>query len=486
MGLSRRQTIVLGMLALASALAYLLISAWYYRVGFPLDDAWIHQTYARNLAWRGEWAFMPGQPSGGSTSPLWTMLLTLGYLFRVPFRAWTYLLGVLLLFGTAWLGERLLRQTLPAYRPKFPWFGAFLAMEWHLAWAAVSGMEILLFIVLTLLIFCALFSERKRFLSVGLLTGLLVWVRPDGLTLLGPALWAILFSTKSWKERTGALFLLSFGFALPFAFYLLFNLRLSGAMWPNTFYAKQAEYAVYLQISLLTRLGQQFLQPLVGAGLFLLPGVAWALFRVLSQRRWLEAAIPLWIIGFLTLYALRLPVTYQHGRYAMPVLPFFALLGWVGWWSLRSRMKQLAWRWRTMAVLTFGALTLAFWGRGAVAYAQDVAVIESEMVQIAHWAATHLPAGAVVAAHDIGALGYFTSFHLLDLAGLVSPEVIPFLRDEAALADFLDRRGAQYLITFPDWYPTLTSSLQPIYVTNSPYAPMFGERNMAVYRWNGR
>jgi hypothetical protein len=44
--------------------------------GFPLDDGWIHQTYARNLAEYGQWAYLPGTISGGSTSPLWTLLLS--------------------------------------------------------------------------------------------------------------------------------------------------------------------------------------------------------------------------------------------------------------------------------------------------------------------------------------------------------------------------------------------------------------------------
>ena len=45
--------------------------------------------------------------------------------------------------------------------------------------------------------------------------------------------------------------------------------------------------------------------------------------------------------------------------------------------------------------------------------------------------AHNTPPDALIAAHDIGAVGYFGQRRLLDLAGLVSPEVIPFIRDEA-------------------------------------------------------
>ena len=40
--------------------------------GFALDDAWIHQTYGRNLGLTGLWAFVPGVPSAAST-PLTSM-----------------------------------------------------------------------------------------------------------------------------------------------------------------------------------------------------------------------------------------------------------------------------------------------------------------------------------------------------------------------------------------------------------------------------
>lgn len=73
---------------------------------------------------------------------------------------------------------------------------------------------------------------------------------------------------------------------------------------------------------------------------------------------------------------------------------------------------------------------------------------------------------------------------MIDLAGLVSPDVIPFLRDEARLAEYLDRQGADYFIAFPDLYPDLARRSQGVYSTNGEIAPMLGGDNLRVYRWN--
>ena len=108
--------------------------------GFALDDAWIHQTYARNLVATGQFAFVPGQPSSGSTSPLWTLLIALGYLVRVDYKWWTYALGAICLATTA-LGVWQLTLRLFPDRPRVALVaGISCALEWHLVWAAVLGM----------------------------------------------------------------------------------------------------------------------------------------------------------------------------------------------------------------------------------------------------------------------------------------------------------------------------------------------------------
>ncbi|MFZ5822706.1 MAG: hypothetical protein ACOYYJ_22670 [Chloroflexota bacterium] len=482
--LTRKEIALLALASLASMAVYLLASALFYRVGFPLDDSWIHLTYARNLAVYGEWAFQPGRPSAGSTAPLWTGLLAIGFLLQIAPYFWTYLLGALLLWGLGMLGESILRQMIATYRPSLPWAGLFLAAEWHLVWAAASGMETLLHAFLITMTLGMLMTGSRRFMTLGLLAGLSVWVRPDGITLVGPVAVYALAGSGSVRMRLRDLGLFALGFAALFVPYLLFNLVLAGTPMPNTFYAKQAEYAAWQAKPFLERFGQLTLQFLAGASLALLPGAVGWTGATLRKRDWGTLAGMAWFAGYLLIYIEKLPV-YQHGRYVMPAMPVFFLWGLAALltFARSKRLGRFQWAsslgWNSLV----GILCAAFWLVGAWTYAQDVAIIESEMVVTAKWVAANVPEGELVAAHDIGALGYFDDHELVDLAGLVSPEVIPFLRDEARLAAYLDEVGASYLIAFPEFYPQLSQQAEAVFTTGSPITLSSGGENMVVFHW---
>jgi hypothetical protein len=464
---------------------YLLTSRFTSGIGFPLDDAWIHQTYARSLAVSGEWSFFPGQPSAGSTAPLWSLLLSVGHFLSLGPFVWTFALGAITLFGLAYLGM-LLFGKLCSVCPRYVFLaGVFLALEWHFVWAAASGMETLLQAVLILLVLLLLLGETPHWLWIGLLVGLSAWVRPDGITLLGPALLVILLGRGSWQGRMQFGIYLILGFCLLFLPYLLFNQLLAGSWWPNTFFAKQAEYAAELNSGIFYRLWEQAALPLVGAGVLLLPGFIYYLVDSLRHKAWARLAGGIWFAGYLAIYALRLPVTYQHGRYLMPAMPVYFLWGLAGVALVLSGLPERpVWRvlgrtWLVSIVVVWASFFLI----GANAYRKDVAVIQTEMVATANWVAENIPPGDLIAAHDIGALGYFGGNTLLDLAGLVSPEVIPFIRDQALLAAYLDEMGVEYLVTFPSWYPILVRDLQPVYSSRGTIAPEIGGENLVVYRW---
>jgi hypothetical protein len=514
--------------ALFSALLYLGWSYGHGSLGFPLDDAWIHQTYARNLVRYGQFAYVPGQPSAGSTAPLWTLLLSVGYFLQLDFKLWAYCLGLVLQTLTAWAAYRLASRLWPQQGSAALFAGLFCALEWHLVWAAFSGMETILFILLALLLmerylvlnaqFSMLNSQipnAKSQLVIGLLGGLLTVTRPEGVVLftlialdtLGRYLRSIPSTTlrpfdvaqgsghrfapslEGAKSHLPGFLGLLFGFALLLLPYLLFNLTTTGLPFPNTFYAKQAEYGAEIAtFSFAARLWRVTRPTIVGAQVLLLPGFAFAVYRTIREKR-VEAALPLvWWAATLALYAWRLPKDYQHGRYLIPTIPVLVIFGSWGTLSLLrpdSRQTIVRALSRAMSIAAL-VLLLLFWIIGARAYAADVGFIEGEMVAVARWLEANTPSDALIAVHDIGAVGYLVDRPLLDLAGLITPEIVPFITDEARLLAFMEEKGADYVVFFPDWSPAYARMsqdprLHPVYRTGYAWTLGQGHANMAVY-----
>jgi hypothetical protein len=61
--------------------------------------------------------------------------------------------------------------------------------------------------------------------------------------------------------------------------------------------------------------------------------------------------------------------------------------------------------------------------------------------------------------------------------------VIPFIRDEARLADYLDENSADYLITFPSFYPKLTEGQQVVFEAGLERRPQQFDEHIRVYLW---
>ncbi len=72
----------------------------------------------------------------------------------------------------------------------------------------------------------------------------------------------------------------------------------------------------------------------------------------------------------------------------------------------------------------------------------------------------------------------------------MTPEMIPLIGNEEATWNLMQRRGARYLMAFPNQVPggdTLDSRLCPLFTTNNPTAIAAGGKNMSVYTlaWDG-
>jgi hypothetical protein len=253
---------------------------------------------------------------------------------------WTYLLGWVILTLLAVYADRLARELVTSYKSRIPWVGLFFVFAWHLTWSAVSGMETLLHGLIILVVLGTLISGSRSYLALGVLAGLSIWVRPDGLTLLGPILFVALFSEKSWHSRGEAIGKILLGFGSLFLPYLLFNLAFSGNPMPNTFYAKQAEYeSFWLSKSLSERVSNYLWPILASPFLALIPGAFWWLIKNIRARNWGALASLLWVLGYIGIYFTRLPA-YQHGRYIIPALPIMYLWGILGSLDLISSQRN--------------------------------------------------------------------------------------------------------------------------------------------------
>ncbi|MBZ0306870.1 MAG: hypothetical protein K8I82_12445, partial [Anaerolineae bacterium] len=253
----RRDGIFLALAALAVSF-FVFLADQRHDLGFPLDDSWIHQTYARNLADYGEWAFVRGEPSAASTAPLYSLLLAVGHGLNLAPYFWAHLMGIISLTAGAIFAARIGEQLFPKI-PYIGWAtGLSVLLSWHLVWAAASGMETMIFSTLTLVLIN--FSWRElderstRFQSVilrggsfGILAALTTLARPEGVMLAGLIGLAMLVARpQGWRN----LFIYGMGSAIGFGLlispYLLLNLQLTGGLLPDTAAAKQADMLIVL------------------------------------------------------------------------------------------------------------------------------------------------------------------------------------------------------------------------------------------------
>jgi hypothetical protein len=482
---SRQVAIIYAILSSISVLVYIGLGCFSYRCGYPLDDAWIHQTYARNLVEYREWSFIPGNPSAGSTSPMWTIILALGYGLRINPMLWTFFLGFVLLFLLSCLFYWVFRILFPDLPLLALWGGMLVIFEWHFVWAAASGMETLFCTLLYTFVILLLPLQPRSWLLAGVLVGLYCWVRPDAITLMLPCSIVMISRGEKWTIRFSMFSKFILGIAITIIPYFLFNFAIGHVWLPATYFAKQAEYAEMRLTPFVRRFIEQASLPMVGVGILLFPGFCYQAVKIIQKRDWYALSGLIWMLFFILLYTFRLPVTYQHGRYLIPVFPIYIFWGMVGVYHLDQLLND---HWKNIIKLTWSyslvAVLLCFWIIGGKAYGRDVAFIESEMVDMAYWISNNTAPTSKIAVHDIGAVGYFSHRSLIDLAGLINPEVIPFLRNETLLAQYINEQNADYLVVFREWYPLLTSNRKVLHSSGNQITQLQISDHLSIYPWH--
>ena len=474
-----RDAWILVLIGLAACMGYTAVEVYLLdgEMAFPLDDSWIHLQFARNLAAGEGLAFNPGQLVAGSTAPLWTAIVSLVYFLPGHPIFWVKVMGVLLFLVGGWVTFRLGLEL--ALSRGLALLAAVLTVStsW-LVWSALSGLEIPLFVVLSLLAMSLHLRERrdgKRPPLSLLVMAVAALARPEALLLMGLALVDRLlrFERDSkgdlvWQRPEGSSWLLVLlGVLVVLVPMALFNWTVSGSVLPTTFSAKTPGMARWLPEMrfLHTVLGvffkvQPFMLLLAGAGVL-------TMFGRLGGPRDRGLLPALWLLCLPLAYSLMNPaggltLVGNVGRYLFPLFPILNLLGALGLqrvadrFSGRVRVGGGALSVRVVLLSVLVLPTLASLVQGAGRYAQGVMNVQDSDVRAALWLEGRLHPDAILAVNDIGAIKYILPNRVVDLAGIISPEV-----RELNYNGFLDLHRPDYLVVFPKWFPSMTSADSP-------------------------
>jgi hypothetical protein len=441
--------------------------------GFPLDDPWIHLQFARNLREYASFSYFKNEmATSGSTSPLYTFLLAVGFLFTPNEMVLSYVLGILFLVCGAFLLHRI-ADTLFERAPLLPLAAtALFLLEPRLIWAALSGMETTLFIFLLLATWY--FFRRRSARWLGVSAGLLLWTRPEALLFFGilgiDAAYETLRTRKSPQRKkhapvetpdyrwlySAALIALALG-----ATYAAFNYVLSGTVLPNTYGAKTRYYGAGgtgFPAAVFHFLTDNHFSVLATAAAIGSAAILWSIVR----RRRQELIVPLlWPIALFLAYWQRLPFLYQEGRYLMPLLPFFIILGMHGIeMAIRAGGRFISFLSRSSGSRLFaGAIVIVIFAQFVVAawhmrdtYAAECKYITERQVRTAVWIREFTPPDAVIGTHDVGAIGFYSHRRVVDMVGLVSPGMIDHIGSFDGLRTFLAANHVSHIAVLRNWF----------------------------------
>jgi hypothetical protein len=483
-------------------------------LGFPLDDSWIHLQFARNLAAGAGLSYNPGELVTGSTAPLWTALLAILFVLPGSVVLWTKLLGIVLYLAGIDATWRLARELGVGRGLAILAAGLTLSTSW-LVWAALSGMEVPLFVLLSLWGLILHLRERARPdrppLSLALFA-VAVLARPESLLLLLLAgldrllVFDVVEGAPGERRRwrRPALRPLLAGAALAacaLAGPLLFYVVATGSVLPTTFAAKGGGSAHHLlpDFRYLANVLDLFFRPQPWATLLAAGGALTLACRLGTPRD--RGLLPaLWTFGLPLAYSLLTPgpnkMLGNFGRYYFPLFPLLAVLAALALEpavaALAARLpRALAVSLAAVAAVALLAPTLATLIQGEAFYVQNVANVEESDVAIARWLAARVPPDAVLAVNDIGAIRFLLPNRIVDLASIATPEIGREVQQAVAagapwteaMVAALERRHPDYVVIFPSWFPTLAADprFQAVYTLQIPGNITMGGNEIVVY-----
>lgn len=473
-----------------------------HRFGVPLDDVWIHFRFAENFAKGHFFEYNLGEPTPGTTSPLWVMLMSIPFLISPKIvLAFAYAAGsMFFLVALLQIYQICLRL---GFDSNYSLFTAVLTLlSGRLLWSSLSGMEITLFVMLCVIVLKNHLDELKYGrvkITTGLLLGFAASVRPE--TYLFALVYyfttSVLFRDKL-KGNLGKLILSFVLFVILLSPYPIFSFLHTGKFLPSTYEGQVGSMKYIPNITFLIETAKMFVKDNFIIFLLWIAGGAYFVYRLIKKdvnRNFLF--INLWVILLPLVSSVVAPNWRHHGRYLIPLIPFINITAinilqkFYAWLDSKNAEKYSLFKKGSLAIIAIATLnsTVAF----SALLAWNTENINNQQVKIGEWLRENLPGETAFGMNDIGAITFTTKKYVVDMAGLVTPEVFDFqkmsLEDGAkALFRLLKSKGVNYIIIYPGWFDYImdnySSSFQQVYSARLEKNTICGGIEMFVYKIN--
>jgi tetratricopeptide (TPR) repeat protein len=99
-------------------------------------------------------------------------------------------------------------------------------------------------------------------------------------------------------------------------------------------------------------------------------------------------------------------------------------------------------------------------------YITECKYINDRQVEAAKWIASNTNENDIIATHDVGAIGFYSKRKIVDVAGLVTPELIMKISDVNyvdEMKQYLNKNGVTYLAFLREWYRVVNQN--PLFTT---------------------
>ncbi|HAY34402.1 MAG TPA: hypothetical protein PK536_10685 [Ignavibacteria bacterium] len=466
-------------------------------MSFPLDDPWIHLTFGKNLVDYFSFSYFKNEMvTAGSTSPLYTILVAVGFLIVDNEMILSYALGVGF-FAFASLAFYKLsmfefdRENLFALLCTL----IFIIDKW-MNFISLSGMETTMFIFL--LLACAYFYRIRKPVPFAVFLGLIMWTRPDGVAFIAAVILDYILVRFYSKDQLNLklfsakdLKIIGVIFGAIIGAYFLMNFMLSGTLLPNTYNAKLTYYSPefrsrwdFLSIEVWDYFKEGAYYVIMLGFIFSFGKLIYDLYKKTYNQNTLYIAFAL-IMVFIYWY--NLPYAHRFGRYMMPVIPFFILVGTLGFRDFARISNKYTSNALFSRSLFYILISITYfmgvknYDENREQYALQCRYIHDRQVLAAQWFKKYSKEGDVIATHDVGAIGYYSGRKVVDVAGLVTPELISKINDRnyvEYMTDYLKNNGVTHLAFLREWYRVANQN--PLYSTPDGFVPEI----MDIYNFN--